>query len=174
MRECVHQMVVIFLLFAFFPTFVIIHRYYSALIEPPKLDLFPLSSLTTTEESHLFSPLERHFRPSKGSKLGPRWKKGPFTLASFNQNNTKPVRRRRRRRLRNVEKLVEKVVFPVFFFFFPFLLLFQTCPNLFCTYEVIAFLCCSGLILSSRCSRLRKGVDCLVFVRFTAKLFAVW
>lgn len=67
-----------------------------------------------------------------------------------------------------MEKLAEKVVFPVFFYSLSFslpLFFTQTCPNKFCapTKSRSSFfpsvLFCGCLILSSRRSRLRKGVD---------------
>lgn len=95
----------------------------------PSLTSFPSHRLPLQRKVTFSRPSNAIFALPKGLKLGPRWKKGPFTLTSFNQNNTKPVRRRRRRRrLRNVKKLVEKVVFPVFFFLsYSFSKRVQTC-----------------------------------------------
>lgn len=132
MREGVHQKKSCYLLlFASIP-FVIIHHYYSTPIEPSKLDLFPLSTTPLRREAHKgktpFFAHRTNFRPKRVEIRFNVEKRHASPLTSFNQNNTKPVCRRRHR-LRVMEKLSFQF----------FTLLFQTCPNLFCTYETTVF-----------------------------------
>lgn len=141
-------------------------------------DLFPLHHLLRSDpqgSAPIFA--------LKGSKIGPpSQNQAPLPYFLRSKQPKKPV-------LVDVafvmKKLAEKVVFPVFFFllsfFFSAPFFTQTCPNLFCapTKSRSSFfpsvLFCGCLILSSRRSRLRKGVDYWgwMFSTWSAKFCAV-
>lgn len=155
---------------------VIIHRYYSILIEPSKtwaLTSFPFIAYYAAihKVATPISTLGTNFRPKRVENRFTKSKPGaplPYFLRS--KQPKKPV-------LVDVafvmEKLAEKVVFPVFFllsFFFSAPFFTQTCPNLFCapTKSRSSFLFCFVVAWYSRhwCGCFRLGLP--NFVRWAS------
>lgn len=153
---------------------VIIHRYYSTLIEPSVRTWADLFLLTTAKgnikERHLFVPSERKFTP-KGSKYGPkRPKQAPLPYFHRSKQHKTSLSSSQ------WKSWPKKLSFQ-FFTSAPFFTPFPNVSKLVLHLQSLDrqfFACGCCLILSSRRSRLRKGsrlrvVFCLSWSPTTVK-----